>query len=131
MYQPDTSAGQGAYNPYAHYPNHYPAAAAAGAATTTTTQGTTSGQASAVGTPGLYLPQFHHLQSQSQPGTAKPELDPPEPAVTPLIASQTLQKLVLFEVKNAGFDGAGEAAVQRLELELGKCSFFSTLSLAF
>lgn len=65
---------------------------------------------------------------QSQPQTQKPTPvdttpDPPEPSVTPEVASKAIERLVTFELQNAGFERAVQPAVQRLEVEVATCVF--------
>lgn len=94
MYQPR------AYSAYSgHYPNQY--------ASTSTVP---------VSTP--YFPTFPHLQQQlpqKQPDVRPP---PPEPSVTPAVASRAIQRLVSSELRFAGLDAAQQSVVQRLELEV-------------
>ncbi|CAA7260193.1 unnamed protein product [Cyclocybe aegerita] len=95
MYQPDVT-----YNTTysAHYPNQYPV--------------TTTAIPAAL----PYYPPFAQQQPVKAPEHAPP--DPPEPAVTPEVASRAIQRLVSFELQNAGFHRAELPAVQRLELEV-------------
>jgi transcription initiation factor TFIID subunit 8 len=104
MYQPDAVS-----NPYTpvyttHYPNQYPVANAA------------------VSTAIPYFPPYQG-QQPSKP-TPAPEIlppDPSEPSVTPAVASRAMERLVLTELKNAGFEKAAQPAVQRIEQELTTC----------
>lgn len=101
MYQPDTTYGATSY-----YPSHYQAAN------------------STVSTTAMsyfpYPPQTtpNHLQSVE---AAPP--DPAEPSVTPHVASKAMQRLVSYELRNAGFERATQPAIQRLEHEVGTCAF--------
>jgi len=101
MYQPDTTYGATSY-----YPNQYQAANPTAA---------TSAMA--------YFP----YAPQTTPKHLQPvELSPPdptEPSVTPDVASIAMQRLVSYELRNAGFERAAQPAVQRLEREVGTCMF--------
>jgi len=101
MYQPD------AYNiPYSnHYPNHYPQSVAT------------------LPTPLSYFPFQQPLQVKTEP--APPE--PPEPVVTPKVASKAIERLILLELQHAGFESAEKSAVNRLELEVSTCKLFELL----
>lgn len=105
MYQQQDST---TYNPYAHYPNQYPA---------TTT----------VPTPLSYFPILHHPQAQfnkQTPAEVAP-IDPPEPAVTSDIAANAIHKLISFELNRVGFDSSTELAAQRLQIEVIACTRFA------
>ncbi|KAJ3509270.1 hypothetical protein NLJ89_g5312 [Agrocybe chaxingu] len=93
MYQPEVT-----YNTTysAHYPNQYPATTVPAALP--------------------YYPPFAQQQPTKAPEHAPP--DPPEPAVTTEVASRAIQRLVSFELQNAGFQRAEQPTVQRLELEV-------------
>ena len=100
MYQPQLQRQNVAYSAYSgHYPNQY--------ASTSTVP---------VSTP--YFPTFPHLQQQQpqKPPDVRPP--PPEPSVTPAVASRAIQRLVSSELRFAGFDSAPQSVVQRLELEV-------------
>ena len=97
-------------NPYSsHYPNQYPIITSAIA-------------------PSLsYFASFQHpqhLKPAPIQDTSPPE--PPEPSITPAIASKSVQRLIILELQRAGFDSAVQPAVQRLELELVTCMLHST-----
>jgi len=93
MYQPD------GYHPaYTnHYPNQYP-------------------------TSGVTLPTpLSYFAFQTQQLPVKPEPippEPPEPAVTPKVASKAIERLILLELQHAGFESAEKSVVKRLELEV-------------
>lgn len=100
MYQPQLQRRDVAYSAYSgHYPNQY--------ASTSTVP---------VSTP--YFPTFPHLQQQlpQKPPDVRPP--PPEPSVTPAVASRAIQRLVSSELRFAGLDSAHQSVVQRLELEV-------------
>lgn len=104
MYQPD------AYIPYPnHYPNHYPQSV------------------STIPTPLSYFPFQQHLQVKAEP--VPPE--PPEPVVTPKVASKAIQRLILLELQHAGFESAEKSAVNRLELEVSTCTSLELFELDF
>ncbi|KAF8665743.1 hypothetical protein AX16_000191 [Volvariella volvacea WC 439] len=92
--------------PYSHYTTQYPAATSAGTYT-----------ASALS----YLPPYPHIQQTKAP-TPPPERPPSPPdlvnSITPEIASKTMTRLIINEIKDAGFDSAQTTAIQRIELEL-------------
>ena len=49
----------------------------------------------------------------------------PDPlAVSPEVASKAIRRLIYFSLKEAGFDAATPAAIQRLEAEVTACSPF-------
>ena len=100
MYQPDAIP-----NPYSnHYPNQYPSLI------------------SAIPSSLPYFPVFQHpqhLKPAPIPEVSPP--DPPEPSITPSVASKSVQRLILLELQRAGFDSAVQPAVQRLEVELVTC----------
>ena len=101
MYQPDTTYGATSY-----YPNQYQ------------TPNPTVATTAMAYFP--YAPQttLKHLQ----PIELTPP-DPIEPSVTPDVASIAMQRLVSYELRNAGFERAPQPAVQRLEREVGTCMF--------
>ncbi len=100
MYQPDIY--NTAYTN--HYPNSYPV--------------------TTIPAPISYFPP---LQTQ-QPAKIEPvQHDPPEPAVTHKVASKAIERLVLQELKNVGFDRVEQPAVGRLQLEVTTCVVFLTL----
>ncbi|KAF9563716.1 hypothetical protein CPC08DRAFT_686264 [Agrocybe pediades] len=101
MYQPpDPSYSTASYS--THYPNHYP---------TTTTATTTA--------PLAYLPPFPgQPQPPLQQNPVETTPDPAEPAVTPEVASKAIQRLVSYELQNAGFERAEYPALYRLEVEV-------------
>ncbi|KAF8165000.1 hypothetical protein B0H34DRAFT_687373 [Crassisporium funariophilum] len=98
MYQPDVTA-----NPYStHYPNHYPATTSAALPATLP-----------------YFPTFQHGQPlKSAPAVDSAPPDPPEPSVTPDVASRAIQRLILFELQGAGYETAVQPTVHRLEVEV-------------
>lgn len=71
-----------------------------------------------------YFPTF---QSQVQPQQAQKQnaveifQDPPEPSVTPRVASKAIERLVTIELQNAGFERAVQPALERLEVEVATC----------
>lgn len=92
------------HTPYTnHYPNQYPTSAPA------------------IPAPISYFPPFQALQQPVKVEYVPPE--PPEPAVTPKVASRAIESLVLLELQNAGYERAERHAVQRLELEVSTCAF--------
>lgn len=101
MYQPQLQRRDTvAYSAYSgHYPNQY--------ASASTVQ---------VATP--YFPTFPHLQQQPPQKVPDVRPPPPEPSVTPAVASRAIQRLVSSELRFAGLDSAHQSAVQRLELEV-------------
>lgn len=103
MYQPDAYT-----NPYSnHYPNQYPAATAGNLAAT-----------AGLPTPLSYFPPF-----QVQPPIATPAPpDPPEPTVTPRVASKAVERLVTLELQSVGFEKAEPSAVDRLQVEVSTCT---------
>lgn len=90
-----------------HYPNHYPSVNAS------------TPQSLPYFPP--YQGQIPAQQSAKQPPDTSP--DPPEPAVTPDVASKALKRLITFELKKAGFERAAQPALERLELEVATCMF--------
>lgn len=98
MYQPPDPVP----NPYSsHYPNQYPLVTSAIPP---------------------YFPSFQHPQLLKP--TPIPEIslpDPPEPSITPSVASKSIQRLLALELQRAGFDSAVQPALQRLEIELVTC----------
>jgi len=90
-------------NPYSsHYPNQYPILT------------------SAVPSSLPYFPSFQHPQ-HPKPAPVQAEIsspDPPEPSITPTVASKSVQRLISLELQRAGFDSAVQPAVKRLEVEL-------------
>ncbi|KIM45841.1 hypothetical protein M413DRAFT_440888 [Hebeloma cylindrosporum] len=97
MYQPDTTYGATSY-----YPNQYQAA--------NPTVATTA------------IPYFQYAPQTIPKHLLPVELSPPdptEPSVTPDVASIAMQRLVSYELRNAGFERAAQPAVQRLEREVG------------
>ncbi|KAF9485405.1 hypothetical protein BDN70DRAFT_871456 [Pholiota conissans] len=98
MYQPDAVSSP--YTPLytGHYPNQYPATSAT------------------IPTTIPYFPPYH-AQQPAKPTEISPP-DPSEPSVTPEVASLAMQRLVLNELRNAGFERAAHPAVQRLEKEV-------------
>ena len=92
-------------NPYSsHYPNQYPILT------------------SAIPSSLPYFPSFQHpqhLKPAPIPEISPP--DPPEPSITPIVASKSVQRLISLELQRAGFDSAIQPAVQRLEVELVTC----------
>ena len=92
-------------NPYSsHYPNQYPILT------------------SAIPSSLPYFPSFQHpqhLKPAPIPEISPP--DPPEPSITPTVASKSVQRLISLELQRAGFDSAVQPAVQRLEVELVTC----------
>ncbi|PPQ68844.1 hypothetical protein CVT26_001678 [Gymnopilus dilepis] len=90
--------------PYAgHYPNHYPSVNAA------------------IPQALPYYPPYAAQLPVPQPPKQAPvdsSPDPPEPAVTPQVASKALKRLVTYELKKAGFRKAEQPALERLELEV-------------
>jgi len=101
MYQSDTTYGATSY-----YPNQYQ--------TANPTVATTA------------IPYFQYAPQTTpkhfQPAELSPP-DPTEPSVTPDVASMAIQRLVLYELRNAGFGRAAQPAVQQLEREVGTCMF--------
>ncbi|KAH9482600.1 hypothetical protein JR316_0004700 [Psilocybe cubensis] len=82
-----------------HYPNHYPSPATPAA------------------TPMAYYPPFQQQLPQKL-DPAEFHQDPPEPSVTPRVASKAIQRLVTLELQNAGFERAVQPALERLEVEV-------------
>lgn len=107
MYQPDAVPNPYAATPYStHYPNQYPTATVAPA------------------TPIPFFTPFPTAQIPKPAPVAEVfPLDPPEPSVTPEVASRALRRLVTFELKNAGFERSVPATVERLEHEVATCMF--------
>ncbi|PPQ69382.1 hypothetical protein CVT24_001651 [Panaeolus cyanescens] len=64
------------------------------------------------------LPFFPQFQTKTEPVPEISPPEPPEPAVTPAVASRALQKLISHQLQQAGFNTAVQPAVQRLELEV-------------
>ncbi|PPQ77712.1 hypothetical protein CVT25_011147 [Psilocybe cyanescens] len=101
MYQSDSTYPNSPYT--GHYPNHYPS------------------PSTAAPTPMAYFPTY---QSQPQPQQTPKQnpgdayQDPAEPSVTPRVASKAIERLVTFELQNAGFERAVQPALQRLEAEV-------------
>lgn len=92
-------------NPYSsHYPNQYPSVT------------------SAIPASLPYFPSFQHpqhLKPAPIPEVSPP--DPPEPSITPIVASKSVQRLISLELQRAGFESSVQPAVQRLEAELVTC----------
>ncbi len=67
-----------------------------------------------------YFPSLPHVELQPEPPRpASPIL----PAVTPKVASQTVQRLVASELRDSGFNGAQPEALYVLEQEVVSCAF--------
>jgi len=100
-------------NPYSsHYPNQYPSVT------------------SAIPSSLPYFPSFQHPQHlKPAPITEISPPDPPEPSITPAVASKSVQRLISLELQRAGFESAVQPAVQRLEVELVTCMFVALLHL--
>ncbi|THV05503.1 hypothetical protein K435DRAFT_647185 [Dendrothele bispora CBS 962.96] len=64
-----------------------------------------------------YYPSFSHPLDQNPVEPPRPP-SPPQPAVTPQVASQTIQRLVSSEFRDAGFEGTQPSALYRLEQEV-------------
>jgi transcription initiation factor TFIID subunit 8 len=92
-------------NPYSsHYPNQYPILT------------------SAITSSLPYFPSFQHPQLlKPAPISEISPPEPPEPSITPSVASKSVQRLISLELQRAGFDSAVQPAVQRLEVELVTC----------
>ncbi|KAF8974613.1 hypothetical protein BDZ97DRAFT_38255 [Flammula alnicola] len=101
MYQPDPASNP--YNPpyTGHYPNQYPASNAS------------------IPTVVPYFPPYPGSQPlKPTPAQETSPPDPPEPSVTPEVASHAMRRLVSLELQNAGFERAVQPAVERLEHEV-------------
>ncbi|PFH50540.1 hypothetical protein AMATHDRAFT_75529 [Amanita thiersii Skay4041] len=61
------------------------------------------------------LSQQHSTSSDSQSHHHSEQQQPDHTTVTPAVASQTLRKLILYELCNANFDSAHRVALERIE----------------
>jgi hypothetical protein len=60
-------------------------------------------------------------KSQSPPPSPEQPSAPDVNEVTPEVASQSLRKLISFELQGAGFEAAQQQTMERLETELVAC----------
>ncbi|KAK7470899.1 hypothetical protein VKT23_002315 [Stygiomarasmius scandens] len=84
--------------------------------TTTTYTPTAYTPSTVIPKPTTYYPNFSHSLDQTPAEPPRPP-SPPQPAVTPQVASQSIQRLVSSEFRDAGFEGAQPSALYRLEQE--------------
>jgi transcription initiation factor TFIID subunit 8 len=66
----------------------------------------------------------HHSVQLPKPPSVPHRLPPPPPdfaSVTPQIASQTVQRLISSQLRDAGYEAAQPQALRRLEIEVAAC----------
>lgn len=101
--------------PTSTYYSPYTTPAPVGTTTTTVSLGTPS-------LTGLSIP--NDAYKQTNPAPARPP-SPPEPSITPTVATRTIRRLIENEVIDVGFESAESQAVRRLEVEVVACACLS------